>query len=170
MKICCPSIKYFRSGEKLHHIALFSTIMLLSALNWKNMSSNISLPKFCEYCGASFIAKQVRTQYCSHACASRAYKQRKRESKVLNALTNEINKQKGSSSKAKSSTLPLQIGNHVNLRDKDFLSVIEASILLGVSRWTIQRLIKQEKIFASKIGRRTIIKRTEIDKLFNVLE
>jgi len=132
------------------------------------MSSNISLPKFCEYCGGSFIAKQVRTKYCSHACASRAYKQRKRESKVLNALTDEINKQKSSTTKTKTATLPLQIGNHVNLREKDFLSVLEASILLGVSRWTIQRLIKQEKILASKVGRRTIIKRTEIDKLFNV--
>ena len=131
------------------------------------MSSNISLPKFCEYCGGSFIAKQVRTQFCSHACASQAYKQRKRESKVLNALTDEIKKQ-GNLPKAKIGSLPLQIGNHINMREKEYLSINEASILLGVSRWTIQRLIKQAKVSASKIGSRTIIKRIEIDKLFNI--
>ncbi len=48
------------------------------------------------------------------------------------------------------------------------LSISEASILLGVSRWTIQRLIKQAKVSGSKIGGRTIIKKIEIDKLFNI--
>lgn len=83
------------------------------------MNSNISLPKFCEYCSGYFIAKQVRTKYCSHACAIRVYKQRKRESKILNALTDEINKQKSSTTKTKAATLPRQISNHVNLLGKD---------------------------------------------------
>ncbi len=62
--------------------------------------------------------------------------------------------------------LPIQTTNFINLRDKEFLSVQEAAILLGASRWTIQRMINRNELKASKIGRRTIIKRTEIDNLF----
>jgi len=57
--------------------------------------------------------------------------------------------------------LPIQTTNFINLRDKEFLSVQEAAILLGASRWTIQRMINRNELKASKIGRRTIIKRTE---------
>jgi excisionase family DNA binding protein len=63
--------------------------------------------------------------------------------------------------------LPIQTGNFINLRDKEFLSVQEAAILLGASRWTIQRMIQREDIKAGKLGRRTIIPRSEIDNLFN---
>lgn len=55
----------------------------------------------------------------------------------------------------------------IPLNAKEFLSVQDAANLIGASRWTIQRLIKSNKIKATKIGRRTIISRSEIDKLFN---
>ena len=46
------------------------------------MSSTIKLPKFCNHCGKAFIAQKTTTQFCGHPCASKAYKQRKREEKV----------------------------------------------------------------------------------------
>jgi excisionase family DNA binding protein len=52
------------------------------------------------------------------------------------------------------------------LGSKDFLSIEETCKLLGASRMTIYRQIKSGTIKAAKLGRRTIIKRTEIDKLF----
>ncbi len=50
--------------------------------------------------------------------------------------------------------------------NKEFLSLKEVALLLGASRWTIQRLIKAKKLTVGKVGRRTIIKRSEIDNLF----
>jgi excisionase family DNA binding protein len=63
--------------------------------------------------------------------------------------------------------LPVQSSTFINLKDKDFLSIQEASILLGTSRWTIQRMIKSNRLPIAKFGDRTIIKRTSIDNLFN---
>lgn len=53
-----------------------------------------------------------------------------------------------------------------NLKNKEFLSVQEAAELLGASRWTIQRLVQRNVLNAAKLGRRTIIQRSEIDNLF----
>ena len=44
--------------------------------------SKIPIKKLCEHCGVEFIAQKVSTRFCSHTCASRAYKQRKREQRV----------------------------------------------------------------------------------------
>ena len=49
---------------------------------------------------------------------------------------------------------------------KDFLSITEASQMLSVSRWTIWRAIKRNDLNAGKIGTRTIIRRSYLDKLF----
>lgn len=38
------------------------------------MSSNLKIPKICEFCKNTFIARTTRTRYCSHTCNSRAYK------------------------------------------------------------------------------------------------
>ena len=133
------------------------------------MSSNIKIPKFCTYCGTAFIAKTTTTRFCGHTCGSRAHKQRVRESKIQAALTEQITTVSNGSNKSIDAlqSLPIQSTNFINLRDKDFLSVQEASILLGTSRWTIQRMIKDNRLPASKFGSRTIIKRTSIDNLFN---
>ncbi|MGL4955935.1 MAG: helix-turn-helix domain-containing protein [Bacteroidales bacterium] len=58
-------------------------------------------------------------------------------------------------------------GNHINLREKEFLSILEVATLLGASRWTIQRMIKSNRLPEAKLGSRTIIKRASIDNLFN---
>lgn len=117
------------------------------------MSSNIEIPKICQFCGKSFIAKTTVTQYCGHPCSQRAYKKRKREEKVQN--TAPVAEQ-------------LKEFTQDKVKDKDFLSITETCKLLGASRMTIYRQIKNGNIKAAKIGRRTIIKRTEIDKLFQL--
>ncbi|WP_372772496.1 helix-turn-helix domain-containing protein [Mangrovibacterium sp.] len=61
----------------------------------------------------------------------------------------------------------LQKSKAIPLNAKEFLSIKDAANLIGASRWTIQRLISSNKIKVTKIGRRTIISRSEIDKLFN---
>ena len=121
------------------------------------MSSNIKIPKYCQYCGQAFVAQTTTTRYCSKTCNSRHYKQIKREEKVQATLKEQI----------KSVTSAIQTGNFINLRDKEFLSVQETAVLLGASRWTIQRMILRKEIKVAKLGRRTIIPRSEIDNLFN---
>ncbi len=132
------------------------------------MSSTIKLPKFCNHCGKAYIAQKTTTQYCSHKCNSAAYKQKKREEKVNTELKNQQSKMISFTPVVTTEILPiLQTGNHTNLRDKEFLSVAETAQLVGASRWTIQRMIKDNRLPASKFGSRTIIKRTSIDNLFN---
>lgn len=121
-----------------------------------DMSSNIEILKVCEYCNSEFIAKTTVTRFCSHRCASRAYKQRKKSEKVKNAVE-------------QTKTQSININNGLNLltiKSKEFLSIKEAYTLLGLSERTFYRLMKAGTIQATKLGRRTIIKRTEIDKLF----
>tara|TARA_R110002096_G_C14196168_1_gene688430 strand:- start:16 stop:372 length:357 start_codon:yes stop_codon:yes gene_type:complete len=115
------------------------------------MSSNIRIQRICQFCNNEFTAKTTVTQYCSDVCAKRAYKQRKKQENIKASIkeTRRI------------ITLPIE-----QLKAKEFLTIAEACKLLSVSRWTIWRRIKSNEIKASKIGSRTIIKRTEIDKLF----
>jgi excisionase family DNA binding protein len=132
------------------------------------MSSTIKLPKFCDHCGKAFIAQKTTTQFCGHPCASRAYKKRKREEKVNAEFKNQQSKIVSASPVVATETLSNPIaGNHTNLRDKEFLSILEVATLLGASRWTIQRMIKSNRLPVAKLGSRTIIKRASIDNLFN---
>lgn len=132
------------------------------------MSSNIKIPKFCQYCGQAFVAQTTTTRYCSKTCNSRHYKQLKREEKVRATLKEQINTVTNTNVQDLQSlqNLPIKTGNFINLRDKEFLSVQEAAILVGASRWTIQRMIQRDEIKAGKLGRRTIIPRAAIDNLF----
>ncbi|PIV93739.1 MAG: hypothetical protein COZ17_07430 [Flavobacteriaceae bacterium CG_4_10_14_3_um_filter_33_47] len=63
-----------------------------------------------------------------------------------------------------------EIVNQYNLdaiNNKDFLSVTEASQLIGVSRWIIQRMIQQGRLKAVPFGRKHIVARWQIENLFN---
>lgn len=117
------------------------------------MSSKIRVPKICQHCGVEFIAKTTVTQYCGDNCSKRAYKKRQRDNKLKDVAPTAIQKQRF-------------IQEQINV--KDFLSIAETCKLLGASRMTIYRQIKAGNIRAAKIGSRTIIKRTEIDKLFQI--
>ncbi len=115
------------------------------------MSSNIEILKICQHCEKTFIARTTVTKFCSQKCASRNYKKRKRDEKIQKVTTVSVQRVDF---------------NQEQLKHKDFLSIDETCKLLGTSRMTIYRQIKSGNIKAGKIGRRTIIKRTEIDKLF----
>ena len=122
------------------------------------MSSNLSIPKTCQFCGKAFVAQKFSTKYCGHPCAARAYKFRMKQSKVQDALIMQQHSLQDSTVNKAAS--PKSVFN------KEFLSLKETAQLLGASRWTIQRLIKGGKLSIGKIGRRTIIKRSDIDNLF----
>lgn len=89
---------------------------------------------------------------------------RKKEEKIQQALSEQINTANDAKSQTLQSLQTMQ--PHLNLKTKEFLSVQEAAELLGASRWTIQRLVQRNVLNAAKLGRRTIIQRSEIDNLF----
>ena len=137
----------------MHHIAPRCTITLHNA---PFMSSNLYIPKTCKHCGNAFTARTTVTQYCGNSCAKKAYKARKRKEKIQSTLNADM--------KQKNEVVEVQNPNAVN--NKDFLSVTEASQLIGVSRWTIQRMIQQGRLKAVPFGRKRIVARWQIENLF----
>jgi len=113
-------------------------------------ASKHPIPKICIFCQEAFVARKNTTLYCSHKCASKAYKENKRQEKLLQ-----------DKALVKSQlTAPV-----VMIQAREVLSVNEVSLLLGVSRWTVQRMIKVNKIRTFSIGTRRLILRIELDKL-----
>lgn len=115
------------------------------------MSSNMSVPKICQLCGVEFIARTTTTQYCGDPCAKKAYKNRIRDSKVRAVDPVAFQKKEY---------------NQGLIKEKAFLSISETCKLLGASRMTLYRQIKSGTIRIGKLGGRIIIKKTEIEKLF----
>lgn len=120
------------------------------------MSSNIKISKICEHCGKEFIAKTTVTRFCSAQCSKTSYKKRKREGQIGHAIE-KVNKTK---------LLNQHELNLEAIKQKDFLSIKEAYTILGVSERTFYRLLKDKTIKSTKVGSRTIIKRTSINALF----
>lgn len=118
-----------------------------------SMSTNIKINRICEFCQNEFIAKTTKTQYCSLKCSSRAYKARTRQSKI-----DQSNKQ---TEIAKNPVLEA-------VRVKDFLSIKQAGLLFGISRSTIYRLVKTGHLDIGKFGKRTVIRRCDLDSFFAV--
>jgi excisionase family DNA binding protein len=107
-------------------------------------------PKICVFCQEAFLARKSTTLYCSHKCGSRAYKENKRQEKLLQDKT-----------LVKSQlTAPV-----VMIQAREVLSINEVSLLLGVSRWTVMRMYKTNKIRTITIGNRRLILREELDKI-----
>ena len=115
------------------------------------MSSNIEVEKVCEYCRKIFIARTTRTRYCTHKCNSRAYKANLKEAKIQ---------------ESKQMTSKIVAGFDPSITAKDFLSIDDAAKLLGISRSTLYRIIERGEIPIKKLGRRTILRRSDVDSYF----
>lgn len=117
------------------------------------MSSNVEIEKTCVYCKNKFVARTLTTKYCSHKCNSRHYKQRKREEKLNNFKEEQMNK-------------PNEQLVKVDLKHKEYLSVSETALTLCMTTRNVYRLIQKETLKAYKVGGRTLIKKSDVDKLF----
>jgi len=116
------------------------------------MSSNIKVQRICQHCGEEFTARTTVTQYCGDICAKRAYKARQKAAKIETSYKETIS----------IISRPIEA-----IKVKEFLSVKEVATLLNLSPRTAYRLIEQGSIKAVNLSeRKTIIKRSDIDKLF----
>ena len=106
----------------------------------------MEVKRICQWCGKPFIAKKTTTNYCSHQCASQGYKHRMRERRLeLRELQDLI--------EVKS-----------KLDHQDYFTFAQAAQLMGVSRQYIYKLVKEEKLRASRISARmSIIRRADIE-------
>jgi excisionase family DNA binding protein len=115
------------------------------------MSTTIEVQRFCEYCGNEFTARTTKTRYCSHTCNNKAYKETIKNAKV------ELSNREVQQIRNK----PIE-----ELKAKPFLSIAETCTLLGISRRTVYRMMDRGELNTGKAGKRTIIQRSAIDKLF----
>lgn len=116
------------------------------------MSSNIRIQRICEYCNNEFEARKTTSKTCSDHCAKMNYKAKQRASKIdkSNAETIQI------------ITKPIEV-----IKAKEFLTVRDLSKLLNCSIRTAYNIIERGDIKAVKVSdRKTLIKRSEVDKLF----
>lgn len=114
------------------------------------MSSNIKVQRICQHCGREFTARTTVTQYCGDTCSKRAYKERLKVSKIdaSNKETQRIKSQ------------PIE-----ELKAKAFLSISETCKLIGISRRTVYRMIERGELITGKAGKRTIIRRSDLEQL-----
>lgn len=106
------------------------------------------LKKRCLICDEQFIPKRVTSVYCSEKCSKKGYKKKisqlKKEEK-LKATTDKISE------------------------NRLFISVPEATILFGIAKTTLYRLIRQGKIPAVNLGTRLVrIDRKVMENMFPV--
>ncbi len=117
------------------------------------MSSNIKIERICEWCGSKFTAQTTVTRFCSKRCSEHSYKERMRQKKM--ALSN-------------------QETHHVStigkVNDKEFFTPSETASFLGVGRTFIYDSINRGKIKVTRIGRKTLISKTDLMAMFNFLE
>jgi excisionase family DNA binding protein len=115
------------------------------------MSSNIIIPKICLECNEGFIAKTTVTKFCSQKCAAKAYKKKKKSEKITSTLKTEYEKSVG---------IDMEL-----IQSKEYLSIKETCLILGISRMSLYRYIKNKTIVASNIGGKVIIKKQVINEI-----
>lgn len=117
------------------------------------MSSNIQIQRICQHCGKEFTARTTVTKFCGHPCSKAAWKAKDKTGKIesSNRETQQIKSR------------PIE-----EIKAKEFLSIKDTCKLLGISRRTVYRMFYRGEIQAGKAGKRTLIKRSSIDRLFDV--
>lgn len=121
------------------------------------MSSNLSVNRVCEYCKNQFVAKTTRTRFCSMICNSRNNKMLVRNLKIEKSNSETLSKV---NEKPKEK---IEV-----IKNKDFLTVKDASQLLNISSKTIYRLIERNEINSYNFSaRKTLIRRKDIDSYFD---
>jgi len=114
--------------------------------------SKLKIPKICELCGKPFEAKTVVTRFCSPYCVTKSCREKKREAKDV---------------ERKQSILEQSTNQIAQIQTRPYISITEATVLFGISKDTIRRLIFAGKIPAVNLGQRlTRVSRLHIEAMF----
>ena len=113
--------------------------------------------KRCKHCGGTFIAHKMNTLYCSPSCNWQDYKQRKRQEKLSEYYAGH----------QENGTEPNGGAIPNGLEQKAFLTPREAAKLLGIGKSSVYRELANGMIKAVQMRGKTLIRRKDIDKLFD---
>lgn len=108
--------------------------------------------KHCEFCGAEFTAQKSSTRFCSHMCASRAYKAKKRQL-VEDQVSEKFSMEEENRRK-------------INLDNVYVMTPREAAAYLGLGKTTIYRYLSNGQIKALRLQSKTLIRKADLDSLF----
>lgn len=132
------------------------------------MSSNLRIPKICTHCGERFIAQKTSTRFCSHKCSRRAYKDRLKHELATSVSINKIEQNLSSAKKLQKSS-PTSKHTLINLSTlsmKEYLSLRETAIMLGVGKSTVHRYCVAGTLKCIRMNKRIVIRRKDIDGMF----
>ena len=108
----------------------------------------MEVKRICQWCGKPFIAQKTTTNYCSPQCSKRGYKHRMKERRMELIQSQEL----------------LEVKKR--LENQEYFTFSQAAKLMGVSRQYIYKLVKEDKLRASRISSRmSFIRRTDIELL-----
>lgn len=133
------------------------------------MSSTIRVTRICQYCNQEFTAQTILTRYCSHTCNRKDYKQRKRQEKLESIY--EANNKAIPQIPLNPPNLLSQLARIMyesNPPKKQFLSIVEACILIGITEVTLRRWIKAGIIKTHRIGKKHLIERELINQMLDI--
>lgn len=117
-------------------------------------ASKIRIKKICEYCGQEFYALKTSTRFCSKLCNDRAYKMRQRVNTVKKAESENV-------------TVSQERTFSV-INQKEYLSIKEVGILLGITSRTVYNYIYSGQLKAIKLSTRlTIVHKSNIDSMMS---
>jgi len=118
------------------------------------MSSNLRIVKICAYCNQEFIARKTTTETCSDACAKRLYKLRLREKAISRAKMETEARRKPEAFITEEQVRAIQA--------KEWLTLVEAALLLNVSPLTLRRWTLAGKVKSKKVGRKHAFWRVDL--------
>ena len=111
----------------------------------------MEVKRICQWCGKPFIAQKTTTCYCSPQCSKRGYKHRIKERKMELRHIQEMQELRSS------------------LEKQEYFTFSQAARLMGVSRQYIYKLVKEDKLRASRIsGRMALVRRADIELKANL--
>lgn len=106
----------------------------------------MEVKRICQWCGKPFIAQKTTTCYCSPQCSKRGYKHRMMERKMELRHMQEMLELRSS------------------LEKQEYFTFSQAARLMGVSRQYIYKLVKEEKLRASRLsGKMSLIRKADIE-------
>lgn len=118
--------------------------------------SKLKIPKVCEFCEKPFEAKTITTRFCSKSCSEKLGKRQKHLLKVA---------------EQKQALLEISKNRIAEIQTRPYISITEATVLFGISKDTLRRLIKNNMLPAHNFGQRlTRVSKEHLEKMFTTLE
>ena len=106
----------------------------------------MEVKRICQWCGKPFIAQKTTTNYCSPQCSKRGYKHRMKERRMeLRQIQEMVEVKK-------------------RLESQEYFTFSQTAKLMGVSRQYIYKLVKEDKLRASRLSSRmSLTRRADIE-------